>query len=261
MEENFFSAIYQNGRVQISGQWFDAGFFAVNLCNQFYEDDLAAWPSVFCLHGDALMRNLAQRYLKLSDFTGVLFEYEQIFRVLPRLRPFDSLDLSGELQGLRTLFTEENGRQILRYLKALGENAGAEEGLQILDVMPADDPALFRQGQTLLQQVFRAHRLYHAIGEDMRVCFQGLRRFEAMEEDADRLAEQGLLDFALEIFGIPELHQQMRYLSADGRVGREMTFDSYKSFILTDFFEGLHYGHYPRQCEVCKKYFLMKSAR
>ena len=35
----------------------------------------------------------------------------------------------------------------------------------------------------------------------------------------------------------------------------------YYSFILTDFFEGLHHGHYPRQCEICKKYFLMTSAR
>lgn len=42
---------------------------------------------------------------------------------------------------------------------------------------------------------------------------------------------------------------------------RRLYFENYYSFILTDFFEGLHYGHYPRQCEICKKYFLMTSAR
>ena len=42
---------------------------------------------------------------------------------------------------------------------------------------------------------------------------------------------------------------------------RRMTFESYYSFVLTDFFEGLHYGHYPRKCEVCGQYFLMQSAR
>ena len=40
-----------------------------------------------------------------------------------------------------------------------------------------------------------------------------------------------------------------------------MAFESYYSFVLTDFFEGLHHGHYPRQCEVCKQYFLMQNAR
>lgn len=27
------------------------------------------------------------------------------------------------------------------------------------------------------------------------------------------------------------------------------------------FFEGLYYGHYPRRCPICKRYFLMTSAR
>ena len=40
-----------------------------------------------------------------------------------------------------------------------------------------------------------------------------------------------------------------------------MIFESYYSFVLTDFFEGLHHGHYPRRCEVCKQYYLMQSAR
>lgn len=40
-----------------------------------------------------------------------------------------------------------------------------------------------------------------------------------------------------------------------------MYFDNYYSFVLTDFFEGLHYGHYPRRCPICKRYFLMTSAR
>ena len=44
-------------------------------------------------------------------------------------------------------------------------------------------------------------------------------------------------------------------------IARRMTFESYYSFVLTDFFEGLHYGHYPRKCEICGQYFLMQSAR
>lgn len=44
-------------------------------------------------------------------------------------------------------------------------------------------------------------------------------------------------------------------------MARRLRFDRFYSFLLTDFFEGLHYGHYPRHCPVCGKYFLMQSAR
>ena len=47
--------------------------------------------------------------------------------------------------------------------------------------------------------------------------------------------------------------------SKTGTLARRLCFDLYYSFVITDFFEGLHYGHYPRQCGICKKYFLMTS--
>ena len=49
--------------------------------------------------------------------------------------------------------------------------------------------------------------------------------------------------------------------STDATVARRLHFNRYYSFLLTDFFEGLHYGHYPRRCPVCGMYFLMQSAR
>ena len=77
-----------------------------------------------------------------------------------------------------------------------------------------------------------------------------------------------LLPLALEIFGDHRFTQSGRYISVKKNaksvtetVAKRLNFDSYYSFILTDFFEGLHYGHYPRKCEICGKYFLMQSAR
>ena len=42
---------------------------------------------------------------------------------------------------------------------------------------------------------------------------------------------------------------------------RRLYFSDFYSFIVTDFFEGLHYGHYPRRCAACENCFLMQSAR
>jgi hypothetical protein len=46
----------------------------------------------------------------------------------------------------------------------------------------------------------------------------------------------------------------------DYEIGRRMTFERFGDFLLADFFEGLHSGHYPLRCGVCKRYFLQTTA-
>ena len=77
-----------------------------------------------------------------------------------------------------------------------------------------------------------------------------------------------IIPIALEVFGAVPFPVTTEYVptrknakSKTVTLARRLYFDSYYSFIITDFFEGLHYGHYPRRCGVCKKYFLMTSAR
>lgn len=85
--------------------------------------------------------------------------------------------------------------------------------------------------------------------------------------DPERLDEAHLLPLALEVFGTSTFSVDTEYVAQRKNaqshiavVARRLHFDSYYSFIISDFFEGLHYGHYPRKCEVCENYFLMKSA-
>ena len=266
-ENKFFTATYQDGKVQINGQWFDAGSFAVHLLNQFYENDTAARLSVFCMGNDFLLANLKSGFVDKELFLKAGWEYQQILKTLPALKPFDLLDLQSEQQRLQELFTEGHANLVQEYLRAIGGNANADEECQILGVLPVDDRELFRTGEKLIRQIQSAEKLYHSIGTDMQFCFDRLQRFVAQEEDVERLDEAHLLPVAVKLFGMPKLPVSVQYMevpkqnSDQQAVGRQMVFDSYKSFILTDFFEGLHCGYYPRRCEVCKKYFLMKSAR
>jgi hypothetical protein len=40
-----------------------------------------------------------------------------------------------------------------------------------------------------------------------------------------------------------------------------MTFTRFMDFLVVDFFEGLHSGHYPQLCENCRRYYLKTNAR
>ena len=103
---------------------------------------------------------------------------------------------------------------------------------------------------------------------DIRNSFEKLKTFASRVDEADRFDEEHLLPIALEVFGSVPFPVTTEYVpirkstrSKTETLARRLYFDSYYSFVITDFFEGLHYGHYPRQCGICKRYFLMTSAR
>ncbi|MBP0990907.1 MAG: hypothetical protein J5874_07030, partial [Oscillospiraceae bacterium] len=106
------------------------------------------------------------------------------------------------------------------------------------------------------------------LSDDLKTAYDNLASFVKRLPEAERLDEKHLLPIALEIFGSVPFSAKSEYISVrknkasvGDTVARRFYFDRYYSFILTDFFEGLHFGHYPQKCQICGKYFLMQSAR
>ena len=122
--------------------------------------------------------------------------------------------------------------------------------------------------EALLAEVNAVLVFFDTLSEDMIDAQKKLRAFIFRLDEAERLDEKHLLPIALDVFGSVPFPLTEEYVglkknkrSTEATVARRLRFDRYYSFILTDFFEGLHHGHYPRRCPVCKSYFLMQSAR
>ena len=125
----------------------------------------------------------------------------------------------------------------------------------------------FDRTEALLGEVNATLSFYDTLSADIRNSFEKLRVFVSHVNEADRFDEEHLLPIALEVFGSVPFPVTTEYVpikkasrSKTATLARRLYFDSYYSFVMTDFFEGLHYGHYPRRCDICKKYFLMTSA-
>ena len=208
-------------------------------------------------------------YLNETDFLKAGKEILTILQTLPKLKPFSSLDIAAEKQRIAELFTESNAAATSDYLRRRAAVAKMDEGSVGLGVLPPEyDKALFKNAETMCATVLSTLRFYDAIPEDMRKAFEQFKKFVFRVDEADRFDERHLLPIATEIFGTNSFPLHTEYIALPKRrnsrilvTARRMTFESYYSFVLTDFFEGLHHGHYPRRCEVCKQYFLMQSAR
>ena len=265
---SFFSADYRDGRVHIGGKSYPAGTFATHLLNQYYTNDTAARISVYKQHGWNVAEQLSVGYLKEAELLAAGTEIEYILDTLPTLKPFNALDIPGERNRISELFSKENTKLIVDFFNRRAAVESKEQTELDLDLLPPEyDKAFFISCNNLIADVLNALAFYNAISDDMQAAHKGLTEFSSRVDEAERLDEEHLLPIALEVFGSVPFPVTTEYVpilkstrSKTETLARRLYFDSYYSFVMTDFFEGLHYGHYPRQCVICKKYFLMTSA-
>ena len=270
MISSFFTADYRDGRVLFGGKSYPAGVFATHLLNQFYIHDTAARIAVF---RDELnfhiLRQLRDGYLNITELVKTGENTLEALKALPKLRPFNGVNTEELRNIVETLFTEQVGREICQYLATKAK----------LSLLPQEEITTgtadrmkvvtdFFDTEQKIEDIRSILRFFDALADDLILVHDKLIRFCNHTDESERLDEAHLLPLALEIFGEHHFAQNGRYIAAkknakskNATLAKRLAFDRYYSFILTDFFEGLHYGHYPRRCEICGRYFLMQSAR
>ena len=266
---NFFSADYRDGRVRIGSKTYSAGYYCVHLLNQYYENDTAARLSVFTHWNLPVQQALQTGYINDVDFLRAGEEMLHMFHALPWLKPFDVLDVEAERARVEKLFTQENADILASYFQRRATLGNMDLGKILFHILPPSyNKEFFITAEKLLAEVMDTLRFYDNIGDNIQKAFHQLKRFVARVDEVERLDEAHLLPLAMEIFGkcpFPVTTEYRPYKknarSKSYVVARRLYFENYYSFIITDFFEGLHYGHYPRRCEICRNYFLMTSAR
>ena len=267
MATGFFSVAYQDGYVFLSKGHYYAGSFAVHLLNDFYKKDLAARLSVFKSSGWQVLDLLNKGCMTSAPLINAGTELQQISKVLPGLKPFSLLDVAAERERIAQLFTQETATILRDYFLQRSLIGQAEEIQVILRNLPEHDEHLLKSGMQLMEDIRQTITMYHIISDNMRYCFDGLCTFISRLENAERYDEAHLLPLALDIFRHKAFPLETEYISvrrtkrSEPLVARKLIFGSYASFLLTDFFEGLHHCHYPKRCEICGKYFLMQSSR
>ena len=266
---SFFSAAFRDGRIRIGSKTYPAGTFATHILNQYYMDDTAARLAVFKQYSWHLYDTISAGYLDNNDVLRSGWEIQQILKTLPNLQPFTKLDVEAERIRISELFTEDNADFIREYFNTKAKILAMGINESALDLLPIEiDKVQQKTADNLLDDMMTTLTFYDRISNDMREAFEGLSEFCNRLDEAERFDEPHLLPLALDIFENEKLDVTSEYVamrktakSKTMVTARRMYFDNYYSFVLTDFFEGLHYGHYPRRCPICKRYFLMTSAR
>ena len=265
----FFTADYRDGQVYYAGKKYPAGHFTVQLMNQYYKNDTAARIAVFSGFGFRILGQLRDGFLNVRELHKVGENLHWAVKALPRLSPFDQIDQDVMQAEVSDLFTEESGQEVCEYFRYRGTIANVEEDEVIVGTVDRMINRDYMQRmEKRINRIKELLQFFDRLSDDLYRTHRFLSDLVDRLDEAERLDEAHLLPLALEIFGTPEMPFSTQYVSTPknsrskgGSVTRRLSFDRFASFIVTDFFEGLHHGHYLRQCPICGQYFLMQSAR
>ena len=284
-----FTADFRDKKVIVGGKAFPAGYFFMNALNEYWReapDGVNSDPKGDWLIGNRLLSAHLHMWNVQDDVVaGRLDEdaaakvhesIQYILRVIRRARPFRYLDLDTEKERCDALFGTESVQRINRFLQGRAKYA-----LQN-DRYPRPDSAEIKRladEQAHIDEYLATLDYYYKIGDDMNTALDFGENFVKRLPEIEKRDESHLIRLAMDCmeqvpFGrwnkpfqktisldveytaMPKKPKSINYV-----VGKRMTFLRFLDFLVADFFEGLHAGHYPQLCENCGRYYLKTNAR
>jgi hypothetical protein len=280
-----FTADFRDGKVTVGGETYPSGFFFVNAMNEYWQPYNGDDNADFEIAQKLLVMKSGARVVREELTLGYLYPphaeklYDEILykiNTIAQAKPFCFLDLNAERERCKRLFSEKSVQKICAYLhKRAMFNFEDENGWTNHPLPQQRDIDEFQRNQALLEDYLSTMTFYEEIGQGMDNAHEIGKAFVAALEQPIKRTESNLMAMALNCIeqyrpgGFTEFERIMRvqteYVPKKKKqntfeIGRRMTFERFGDFLLADFFEGLHAGHYPLQCGVCKQYFLQTTA-
>lgn len=239
-----FTANYTDGTVHLAGRHFPAGYFVVEALNAWTEIDLSeqsgAWEQLLL---SAMQSGHVNEILFAKAKADVLALWDKI----ESIPPFSLLcDAEAEREMLENAFDK-------RHIKAY---RAISTTLPIFNLIDED-------GNKVSEAAYRGYRDLRALLPFYTNLIADWQALGCLYEDwpnepaiAQHPGRQELLALAAK-YADEMGAQHRRVVCRVGAASAQMRFSDYRSFILTDFMEGINHGHYPKRCANCGRWFLI----
>ncbi len=282
-----FTADFLDGKVVVGGNVFPSGYFFMNAMNEYWKpysgddnENFEIAPKLMTVrfNRDKVQDEIALNFLSPIHAEKLYDDVQYYLKNIEQAKPFCFLDLATERERCGRIFGEENVAFIAAYLRERSLFHYEHDNGWPRHALPTTaDIARFRDSEKRLREFIDAVKFYEEMGQGMNNAREIGRLFIQTLEAPTTRTESTLMSMAMDCIekyrpgGFPSYEKDMRvnveYVSVPKsknrnsfEVGRRMTFQQFGDFLLADFFEGLHAGHYPLRCGVCKRYFLQTTA-
>lgn len=243
----FFSADFRNDRIYIAGRSYPTGSFALRLLQEADIKEAVTRVCVFYVAGERVLASLRVGRLDEKDLTVAGAEIAELQKALVRLSPFRFLKLAEERERTEELFVPETAKAIKAYFRKWAKLIiNSPDEVYVRNNALTEHP-----GKSLLDDVTVTLRFYVSLSEGFTKAYDGLRRFERRLDEVEQFDESYLFALAQQVFPKADFDVHTEYVPYQAKqsgktvIVRHLSFESYYSFFLTDFYEGLRCGHFP----------------
>ena len=280
-----FTADFTGTDIYIGGKSFPKGYFTVAALN--YEEDVVEdilYTAQTILKMLTLLQNV---YFDPDLFTETGTAVRKISKILSEHEPFCYLDTKEEQGLLEDIFIPATTTAFRAYFCVMGKLESLSNPTAA-DLSENEQLAL-EVGKALHRTVYDLLNSYHYFCHDICTFANAIYNLERLE--LQDLEQRNVASFAQtchhffsneenmkELFLVQPFHGVAGFsLSSVTKMeivvvpnpkkpgemmfARRYGFRRLMDFLVSDFFEGLQAGHAPKQCEICKKYFLTTDGR
>ena len=266
-----FTADFRDGNIIIEQQFFPAGFLFMNAMNEYWNPEYEIAPRLIAFRQAIwnVKESLKLGFIDPTDGKNVCHDIQYMLNAVKKVKPFSFLNLAQEQERCNALCGTKSIKSINQYLQQKAEYT--KHSKNYWEHWNRPDKTQMRvlsEGETLLDNYKCTIDFYDKLGEDISTAKTMTLAFLKDLDSLKKRDERHLITLSLQNIKRTYMRTTVSYVSAPKSsknktliTVRRMTFERFLDFLVADFYEGLHFGHYPKQCKICKRFFLRQDAR
>lgn len=261
-----FEAEIIDDSIYYMGEEHALGHMAVELMNSIGDSDLLLHVTAARFPIEQALDAMQMSSLDEAPFTAVRQYLLWQLEALAQLPPFRGMDTAAEQAQITELFSPEIAKQIQAWQKLQAElTASNPTEAQIRHILSLPNAPDAHPGKALFDAATEYLRFCLELLDDLADADWCFRPFIRCVNDLESFKVDKLAGLAGKLFrktgfSARTEYEIRTYEDDDCDVVRIMEFSNYRSLLMTDFFEGIQWNHYPRRCPVCGRVFLMEKA-
>ena len=268
---DYIVADYAGNKVKVNGEEYKVGACCVDLLNSFNGPE-----------EQKAFEELSERIFSVSNvlesdvippeiLDALGADIISLLRLVKNVHPFTAFATDTQLDAVRGAFSADDAIRFRRLCNECCVTA-ASTGTTPYEILHENRPDLdaklfFNMAANSLKLYKNLTALYGELYLDFmyskqKICVLADQFCALPKADAEHM-----MPIAFETLPKVATETKTQFVKAEfsgrnkSQLANRLYFSRYIDFIFYDFYQGLGFGHYPRKCEICGRYYLKTNSR
>ena len=268
---DYIVADYAGNKVKVNGEEYKVGACCVDLLNSFNgpEEEKAFEELSLRIREESAVLESDVIPQEALDALGA--DIVSLLRLVKNVHPFTAFAADTQLDAVRGAFSADDAIRFRRLYNECCVTA-SYTGMSPYEVLRENRPDL--DAKLFFDMAANSLKLFKNLtvlyGELYLDFIYSKRKISALADQFCALPKadaEHMMPIAFETLPKVATQTKTQFVKADfsgrnkSQLANRLYFSRYIDFIFYDFYQGLGFGHYPKKCEICGKYYLKTNSR